>query len=55
MSHGTAESGGRVGEAEVHDFRLIEAERCFERCFPSIFLFDAYIIVSPSNVEFGEE
>ena len=53
--HGAAKSGWGIGKAEVHDRRFVKSERSFECGLPPIFLFDAYVVVSPSDVELGKE
>lgn len=54
-SHGTTECGWQVGESGEHDTQLIQSKWCFESCFPSIFLFDADVFISPPDVKFGKE
>ena len=52
--HESLESGGGVGEAEEHDGRFEEAFVGDEGGFPLVSVFDADVIVAPSDVEFGE-
>ena len=51
--HKGLESGGRIAEAEHHDSWLVEAAACFKRRFMGIGLFEAYIVVTLSDVELG--
>ena len=41
----------RVGESEVHDSGFEESIPCFKRCFSFVALFDAYVIVSPPDIQ----
>ena len=43
-----------VAHSEVHNFWLERAKACFECHLPLISLFDSYVIISPSYIEFGE-
>jgi len=52
--HESLESGGGVGEAEEHDRWFEEAFVSDEGCFPLVSVFDADVVVAPSNIEFGE-
>ena len=49
------ERGWGVCKSEVHDIRFKEAVFHFERCLVLISFFDMDIVVSPSDVEFGED
>jgi hypothetical protein len=53
--HESLESGGGVIRAEEHDCRFKEAFMSDEGAFPLICIFDADIVIAPSNVEFGED
>jgi len=52
--HESLKSGGRVGEAEEHDSRFEEAFMGNEGSFPLVSVFDADVVVAPSNIEFSE-
>ena len=47
--------GGGVGHSKEHDCRFVQAFICDEGSFPFIAFLDSYIVVSPSDVELGEE
>jgi hypothetical protein len=49
------ECGRRVAESEEHDCGFVEPERCFEGGFPFVSFLDPDVVVSPSDVEFGED
>jgi hypothetical protein len=51
--HEGLEGSGSVAEAEGHDCRFEEALFAFEGGFPFVALFDADVVVSPADVEFG--
>jgi hypothetical protein len=53
--HHHLEGGGRVGEAEEHDQWFEESFTGEECCFPLVSFLDAYVVVSPPYIEFGEE
>ena len=53
--HESLESGGRVSEAKEHNGWFEEAFMSDEGGFPLVSVFDADVIVAPSNVEFGED
>ena len=55
MVHEGLECGGSVAETEKHDCGFIETERSDECGLPLIFFTNANIVISPSDVEFGEE
>ncbi len=48
------EGGGRVGESEEYDSGFKQPSVGPEGCFPLVAIFDAYIVVPPSNVKLGE-
>ncbi len=41
-----------VGESEIHDCGFEESVPCFKRCFSFVSLFDTYVVVPPSNIQF---
>ena len=43
-----------IAHSKVHNFGLERAKARFECCFPLISFLDAYIVVSPSYIEFGK-
>ena len=49
------ERGRRVAETEKHDCGFIETERSDECGLPLIFFANANIVISPSDIKFGEE
>src|SRR5271170_169004 len=53
--HHCLESGGGVCHSEEHYQWFEEASSGFERSFVFVSGFDAYVCVSPSDVEFGED
>src|SRR5882757_2797090 len=53
--HHCLEGGRKVGETEEHDARLEQSFVGDECRFPLVAFFYANIVVSPSNVEFGEQ
>jgi hypothetical protein len=53
--HHCLESGQRVGQAEEHNCWFEESLTCLKSCFPFIALFNADVVVAPSNVEFGKQ
>ena len=54
MVHHCLKSGGRIGESEVHDHWFPDPETGLERSLPLVAIAYAYVVVSPSNVEGGE-
>ena len=44
-----------VCKSEVHDIRFKEAVFRFERCLVLVSFFDTDIVVSPSDIELGED
>ena len=44
-----------VAESKKHYSGFKETKRGDERCFPLIFLSDANVVITPSNIEFGEQ
>ena len=52
--HHCLECGQGIAESKKHDGGFVEATRGFECCFPLITIFDADIVVSPSDIELGE-
>jgi len=53
--HESLESGRGVGEAEEHDSRFKETFMGDEGGFPLMSIFDADVVVAPSNIEFCED
>ena len=44
-----------ICKSEVHDIRFKEAVFRFERCLMLVSFFDTDIVVSPSDIELGED
>ena len=55
MVHESLEHGRGVAETEKHDCGFIETKRSDESGLPLIFCANANIVISPLDVEFGEE
>ena len=55
MIHECLKSRRSVTEPKKHYGGFEEAKRGDEHCFPLIFLPDANVVITPSNVEFGEQ
>ena len=53
--HESLESGRGVGEAKEHDCWFEEAFVSDKGCFPLVSVFDADVVVAPSNIEFCED
>ena len=53
--HESLEGGGSVAESKEHDGRFKESHGGDEGSLPLIFLSDANVVISPTNVEFGEQ
>ena len=53
--HEALESGGGIGETEEHYCRFKESFMGDEGSFPLISVFDSDIIISPSDIELGED
>jgi hypothetical protein len=53
--HESLEGGRGIIHAEEHDHRFKEAFMDNEGTFPLISFFDVNIVITPSNVEFGED
>ena len=53
--HEALESGRGIGETKEHHDWFKESFMCDEGSFPLMPIFDSDIIVSPSNVELGED
>ena len=49
------EGGGGVGETEEHNCRFKEAFMGDEGGFPLVSVFDAEVVVAPSNIKLGED
>ena len=55
MVHESLKSGGSVAESEEHDCGFEEFHGGDEGGFPLIFLSDVNVVISPTNVELGEQ
>ena len=55
MIHEGLKGRWSIAEAKEHDRRFIETKGGDERCFPLILLFDVNVVVTPTDVEFGEQ
>ena len=55
MVHIGLEGGRRVAESKEHHGRLIEPKRGREGRLPSVLRSDEDVVISPSDVEFGED
>ena len=55
MVHESLEHGRSVAETKKHDCGFIEAKRSDECGLPLILFTNANIVISPSDVKFGEE
>ena len=55
MVHVCLEGGGGVAKSEEHYCGLIEAEGGGEGRLPAVFWVDEDVVVSPADVEFGED
>ena len=55
MVHECLEHRWSIAEAKKHDCGFIEAKGSNECGLPLIFIMNANIIISPSDIEFGEE
>ena len=53
--HERLKSRRGVAKPKKHDSGFKETKRGDERCFPLIFLSDADIVITPLNIEFGEQ
>ena len=53
--HESLEGGGSVAEPKEHDGGLEESHGGDESGLPLIFLSDVNVVISPSNVKFGEQ
>ena len=54
MIHESLESGWSIAKAEEHNRRFEQAKRGDEGYLPLVQFLDANVVVSPSNVKFGE-
>ena len=52
--HESLERSRRVAKAEEHDSGFKKSFVCDEGCFPLVAVFDADIVVSPTNIELSE-
>ena len=55
MVHESLEGGGSVAEPKEHDGGFKESYGGDESSLPLIFLSDANVVISPTNVKFGEQ
>ena len=55
MVHESLEGGGSVAESKEHDGGFEESHGGNESSFPLIFLPDVNVVISPTNVKFGEQ
>ena len=55
MIHECLKSRRGVAEPKEHYSGFKEAERGNERCFPLVFLPDANVVITPSNIKLGEQ
>ena len=55
MVHECLEHGGCIAESEEHDSGFKEFHRSDESSFPLVLFSNADVVVSPSNVKFGEQ
>ena len=55
MVHEGLESQWGIAETEKHDCGFIEAKRSNECSLPLIFFMNMNIVITPSDIEFGEE
>ena len=55
MVHIGLEGGWGVAKSEEHDGQFIEPKRGGEGGFPAVFRSDEDVIVSPADIEFGED
>ena len=53
--HHSLEGGGGVCKTEEHDCWFKQSSVGDEGCFPFVPLFNAHVVVTPSDVKFGEE
>ena len=53
--HHGLKSGQGVCESEKHNHWFEQAAICFEGCFPLVSIANAYVIVSPSDIQLREE
>ena len=55
MVHESLEGGGSVTESKEHDGGFKESHGGNEGSFPLILLLDVNVVISPTNVKFGEQ
>ena len=55
MIHERLKSRRGIAEPKKHYGGFKEAERGDERCFPLVFLPDANVVITPSNIKFSEQ
>ena len=53
--HECLECGGSIAESEEHDGGFNESHGGDEGCFPLVLFSNANVVISPTNVEFGEQ
>ena len=49
------EGGGGIGHPEEHDCRLVQSFIGDEGGLPFVAFFDAHVVITPADIEFGEE
>ena len=52
--HHRLERRWAVSETKEHDKRFKQASVCLKGCLPLISILDSHVVVSPSDVQFGE-
>ena len=55
LVHEALEGGGRVGESKEHDSGFEQPLMVDKGCLPLMAVFDSHVVVSPTNVKFGED
>ena len=55
MAHESLEGGGSIAESKEHDSGFEESHGGDESGLPLIFLSDVNVVISPTNVKFGEQ
>ena len=55
MVHESLEGGGSIAESKEHDGGFEESHGGDKSSFPLIFLPDTNVVISPTNVKFGEQ
>ena len=55
MVHECLERGWSIAKTKEHDGGLEESHGGDEGCFPLVFLSNANVVISPADVELGEQ